>query len=525
MIGLLYNSVREYFDFTIAVILFIQNAVIVWLIPYFYISNNHQLIFLAVLIRHALDILISKMNIIPQARMEKIAYKCVYEFFVADIDEYDINFQKLVATDKTVTRHIDRFNNHLQGIAFRITDDLTSLLEIVINVIILSWYLPYTIIILFGVIITIYKTIKNMSDSRFDDETSEINWFFASKFISELYLFQNEIKQFLQKSADNKYQFALKWGIFNYNSMLQRVWIDIAIIIYLMICISYCYASDLSNKTTILIVCTTLLKSINRIRSLSRNYFGLYNDYITLKKTRDDLMVPKIEQITKFTGLNIAEQSINIEKKSMKIENINLPDKGMVLVSGESGHGKTIFLSLLSGFIADTTVKICTSLTDNRFRNSVSSSDNQRPLSCLRELCCFYTKSFDTFKNITVRNFINKCGLNKHSDAELNRFLNIAALPDENLLDRKLNTLSEGQVQRVAVAAVIADAKSKKILIFDEATSALDGTTSKKLIGNIAREFSGTHLVFIVSHSESVHNMSVFNHVLNADNMIISQLR
>ena len=70
----------------------------------------------------------------------------------------------------------------------------------------------------------------------------------------------------------------------------------------------------------------------------------------------------------------------------------------------------------------------------------------------------------------------------------------------ETILGEKGKGLSEGQLQRIALARAIAS--GAPILIFDEITSSLDRKTEEKILENIKKMKNKT--IIIVTHRESV---------------------
>ncbi len=95
-------------------------------------------------------------------------------------------------------------------------------------------------------------------------------------------------------------------------------------------------------------------------------------------------------------------------------------------------------------------------------------------------------------------------------------------------ITRKLETFSEGEQQRIAVARLLIELMiepMKKILLLDEATSALDANTAKAMISNIIKEFSKTHMVCIISHTENIIDYADLEHILRADDMCITQIK
>lgn len=477
-------------------------------------TNNNISILFAVLLRHIIDLLLVKLNIVPNAKMESVAHKCVFDLFKDAQKMYDFDFRKFVNTDRIITRHVQLLKGRLENVSIRLIDDMVMITELTFNLVLLIWYIPSSKFVLMIVIYVLYTNFNKITENRFKHDSTEEMQYLNTKFISELYHNPKTIDQFLDKSAKNKYNFIFAWGSFNYNAMLQRIWFDIAIIIHVLYCIIYSYINNTNNKI-IAVICTGLLRSISRLRTVSKLYLGLYHDYTILINNLKELSTTKTEQISIPDSIIIEKQIIELDNIVLNVNPIKLKNVGSVLVTGDSGQGKTIFLHMISGFLSSG-IKIV-------YKDSI------KQMASLRDLCCFYTKSFDTYKNVSVKEYLTKFGIINCDDDSLIKYLQIAALEVPlKFLHNKLSNLSEGQVQRVIVASIIAEIENntdKRIIILDEATSALDGSASKKLITNLITRYKDTHLLFIVSHSETVQALCDFEFILNANNMTITQIK
>ncbi|SEH88106.1 ABC-type multidrug transport system, ATPase and permease component [Ruminococcus flavefaciens] len=167
-----------------------------------------------------------------------------------------------------------------------------------------------------------------------------------------------------------------------------------------------------------------------------------------------------------------------------------------VAFTGHSGCGKSTVLKLL----------MCIYKLDDGRRYITDRSGNTEELSAKFHRLFAYVPQGNQLMSGTIREvicFADKSGL--HDDERINEALKIACayefvseLDDgvDTLLGERGTGLSEGQMQRIAIARAI---YSKcPILLLDEATSALDETTERKVLENLKKMTDKS--VVIVTH-------------------------
>ena len=177
-----------------------------------------------------------------------------------------------------------------------------------------------------------------------------------------------------------------------------------------------------------------------------------------------------------------------------------------VAVTGGSGCGKSTILKLLMGIYEPQSGTI----------EMIQKDGVRIPITMLRRMFS-YVPQGNYLMNQTIREVITLCGkdeseITSHEaeDIGVRKAITLACadfiweLPEglDTLLGEKGAGLSEGQMQRIAIArALYANAP---ILILDEATSALDGETEKALLHNLKQLTDKT--VLIVTHRpEALH--------------------
>ncbi|SFW24767.1 ABC transporter ATP-binding protein [Ruminococcus flavefaciens] len=167
-----------------------------------------------------------------------------------------------------------------------------------------------------------------------------------------------------------------------------------------------------------------------------------------------------------------------------------------VAFTGHSGCGKSTVLKLL----------MCIYKLDGGRRYITDRSGSTEELSAKFHRLFAYVPQGNQLMSGTIRDvvcFADKSGL--HDDERINEALKIACayefvseLDDgaDTLLGERGTGLSEGQMQRIAIARAI---YSKcPILLLDEATSALDEATERKVLENLKNMTDKT--VVIVTH-------------------------
>lgn len=187
-------------------------------------------------------------------------------------------------------------------------------------------------------------------------------------------------------------------------------------------------------------------------------------------------------------------------QKALSNVNLELPDKGLVLICGKSGSGKTTLLNILGGLDCQTSGDI---IVDGEklekkdldsYRNYYSSFVFQ-DLNLIEELTVL--ENLEVSFDLTGRKY------DKNLIIETLKKVN---LPDteismDDFLSRHPKELSGGQKQRVSIARALL--KNPSVLILDEPTAALDEENSKH-IGEMLKDISKDCLVIVSSHNLDV---------------------
>lgn len=172
------------------------------------------------------------------------------------------------------------------------------------------------------------------------------------------------------------------------------------------------------------------------------------------------------------------------ERKLFENVNIKFDEKGIVLIKGESGIGKTTLLNIISGLDKPTSgeVKYNNIIENNKLNNFG-----------------FFFQSNNLIERLTVRenilldaNIRNSSFNYKKASNLINR-LNIV-----EIIDKKITEISGGEKQRVALAKILLS--NNEVLIVDEPTEQLDDENARIILNELL-EASKDKLVIIVSHN------------------------
>jgi putative ABC transport system permease protein len=174
---------------------------------------------------------------------------------------------------------------------------------------------------------------------------------------------------------------------------------------------------------------------------------------------------------------------------------LELPERGMVAVFGQSGCGKTTLLNAIGG------LDKLTSGTISVFeKNMAKNTDDLR-----NQYIGYIFQNYNLSKNETVfenvANALRLCGMT--DDGEIRERV-MAALKNvgmEKFRNRQPDTLSGGQQQRVAIARALV--KNPAIILADEPTGNLDEANTV-LVMDILKQLSREHLVVLVTHEANL---------------------
>ena len=191
---------------------------------------------------------------------------------------------------------------------------------------------------------------------------------------------------------------------------------------------------------------------------------------------------------------------------------LTFPDKGLVIVCGESGCGKTTLLNIASGADLPSFGKVfwcgCEINASNveQFRRG-KVSDVYQDFMLVDEMSCAEN----------IRLAAEACGKSL-SDQEVLTLLSRVGLKDEHF-SKRVSLLSGGEKQRVSVARALV--KDGAIIFADEPTGNLDRKNGETIM-SLLREIADERLVVVVSHNERLNREYGQYFVVLEDGCVIS---
>jgi len=188
-------------------------------------------------------------------------------------------------------------------------------------------------------------------------------------------------------------------------------------------------------------------------------------------------------------------------ERSFSFPNINLKKGENLLILGKSGIGKTTLLHLLAGLLKPISGKV---IIDKVDIHSISHSELDKFRG--RNIGLVFQKkhaiqSLNVLENLKARLFFSGKPINHSTITFLLEQLDII-----NCKNSKINTLSEGQLQRLGIAMSIIH--NPQVILADEPTSSLDDENCRIVIELLIRhaKFSGVNLI-VITHDHRIKSL------------------
>ncbi|PSL02544.1 ABC transporter ATP-binding protein [Cecembia rubra] len=191
-----------------------------------------------------------------------------------------------------------------------------------------------------------------------------------------------------------------------------------------------------------------------------------------------------------------------IKDQSFIIPDISLNQGEQLLILGKSGSGKTTILNILGGLlkpimgeilIGGTSLYQLNGASLDKFRGKNIGIIFQKP---------HILSPLTVEENLQLANFFSGANGGK----------NEILLKDLGIFDKrkaKVNTLSEGEAQRVSIARALAN--SPKVILADEPTASLDDDNAEKVVKLLKEQAEKFNAVLIIV----THDQRVKNHISN----------
>ena len=167
--------------------------------------------------------------------------------------------------------------------------------------------------------------------------------------------------------------------------------------------------------------------------------------------------------------------------------NLEIDDNKICGIIGKSGSGKTTLLEILGGINKPTDGEVLINYVD------INKEDYRKNIGIVFQF------PEEQFFEIDVKREIEFAAKNYHvKRKKLKEVLKVVGLED-NILTRKLDSLSNGEKRLIAIASVLI--YNPKVILFDEPTIGLDYKNKKKII-NLIKDLKNRYdkTIIIVSH-------------------------
>jgi ABC-type bacteriocin/lantibiotic exporter with double-glycine peptidase domain len=274
--------------------------------------------------------------------------------------------------------------------------------------------------------------------------------------------------------------------------------VEIAIFFIIILFFNYSHYKNniYENIPALTILAMAIWRSIPIFFSIFRNLATLQSnvstDVIFRSIIQDQAKIRQkivINNFKKKIEVLDATYSYRDSKKTFRF-NYSIKKGDKVLVSGNSGTGKSTFLNILSGMSKPDSGKI---LYDNK--------DIYRKYSLKPGVIGYVTQHNLIFAGNVIENicFKKKSKLTRNELKNLQKIIKVLNLQNigENLEELNLSIdapeISGGQKQRIAIARVLYS--NPQILVLDESTSALDINSERSIIENILKYYPKLTLI------------------------------
>ncbi len=429
------------------------------------------------------------------------------------------SFYSSTSQSDIIVTFTSRMNNLiLKGFysAIKILSSLVSLAFIITGLLIFS---PYIVFIVFAILLGLYITtdfiVKNhlKKDGQIINEIStKITNLIRESWVGYKEILIESLQEHFQESYNKlDLPYRLKLAKVQILSMKPRILIETFAYVSLgFIAIYIVLQKNMDILPTIGFLSIAIQKTIPNIQSIFQSVASIRSSDANFKSINLILNAPQIEMLISpscqkkpsiFDIVRLKNISFEYPNNKKILANIDLTITSgeWILITGQSGEGKSTLMDLIMGFETPSMGAIeinnleMSKYTLNRWWQNIAHISQEIHI---------YSRSIRD--NITLNdkfideNFLELC-IRSSMLSDLVKNLHEGL---NTIIGEKGINLSGGELQRLAMARALY--RRKQILFMDEATAGLDSKTEKKVLENIKLNFKNITLVAI-SHNKNIN--------------------
>ena len=296
----------------------------------------------------------------------------------------------------------------------------------------------------------------------------------------------------VNKSLKNLKSVLVKYDVINIIPRLSFELILILVFSVLFLVKDFSLKIFILNSSVYLYAFLKITPSLIKIISLTNAMnFGQYSNDIIKKELSKKTFLDNVYKEEVFEKCILKNLTFKTKENfNIKYPNFNINKYDKILITGQSGKGKSTLLDIICNFKKPNSGNI-------KFLNSHKKKINQKSLInyCPQEILILKENLRDNLLlNFEKKNYKHLIKKNELMNFEKNIF------SSKNIIN-----LSEGEKKRIGLIRVLNS--NSQILIFDEPTSNLDKKNTKIFFDKVKKIKNKT--IIIVSHNNS------FNHIFN----------
>ena len=191
------------------------------------------------------------------------------------------------------------------------------------------------------------------------------------------------------------------------------------------------------------------------------------------------------------------------------IDDIKFEDGKSYCILGPSGSGKSTLLNLIAGIIKPSQGRV---VIDDVEITALSVEEVEK---FRRDNIGYISQEFNLFELMTVMDNLGIMSLVNHPTKSILEVLNLVGLG--NKLNSKINSLSGGEKQRVAIARSLLNSPS--IMLCDEPTGSLNYKMGREIMELLIDTHKLTNnTLLVVTHDDRMSNL--FDNVISFESLL-----